>query len=146
MTNLFYWNNIMHDVTYAYGFNEAAGNFQVNNYGKGGLGNDDVRAEAQDGSGTQQRELRHECRRHAAADADVRCGRISAPNPVTVTAARRRRRRLHGLAARSSASRLMHDRCHRRARSSTTAVAATRVPGAASRSSAFLGGPPARSR
>jgi hypothetical protein len=52
VTNLFYWNNIMHDVSYAYGFNEAAGNFQVNTYGKGGLGNDDVRAEAQDGSGT----------------------------------------------------------------------------------------------
>lgn len=52
VTNLFYWNNIVHDVTYAYGFNEASGNFQVNNYGKGGLGNDDVRAEAQDGSGT----------------------------------------------------------------------------------------------
>jgi extracellular elastinolytic metalloproteinase len=52
VTNLFYWNNIVHDVMYAYGFTEAAGNFQVNNYGKGGLGNDDVRAEAQDGSGT----------------------------------------------------------------------------------------------
>ncbi|QSQ27076.1 M36 family metallopeptidase [Pyxidicoccus parkwayensis] len=52
VTNLFYWNNIIHDVTYQYGFNEAAGNFQVNNYGKGGVGNDDVRAEAQDGSGT----------------------------------------------------------------------------------------------
>lgn len=51
VTNLFYWNNIIHDVTYNYGFNEAAGNFQVNNYGKGGAGNDDVRAEAQDGSG-----------------------------------------------------------------------------------------------
>jgi len=51
VTNLFYWNNIVHDVTYGYGFNEAAGNFQVNNYGNGGLGNDDVRAEAQDGSG-----------------------------------------------------------------------------------------------
>ncbi|HLL46789.1 MAG TPA: M36 family metallopeptidase, partial [Longimicrobiaceae bacterium] len=52
VTNLFYWNNIIHDVTYLYGFNEAAGNFQVNNYGKGGAGNDDVRAEAQDGGGT----------------------------------------------------------------------------------------------
>lgn len=51
VTNLFYWNNVIHDLTYAYGFNEAAGNFQVNNYGKGGAGNDDVRAEAQDGSG-----------------------------------------------------------------------------------------------
>ena len=52
VTNLFYWNNVMHDVTHAYGFNELSGNFQVNNYGLGGLGNDDVRAEAQDGSGT----------------------------------------------------------------------------------------------
>ena len=52
VTNLFYWNNIVHDVTYRYGFTEAAGNFQVNNYGKGGLGNDYVRAEAQDGSST----------------------------------------------------------------------------------------------
>ena len=49
VTNLFYWNNIIHDVFYQYGFNEAAGNFQVNNYGHLGLGNDDVRAEAQDG-------------------------------------------------------------------------------------------------
>jgi hypothetical protein len=51
VTNLFYWNNIMHDVTYGYGFDEASGNFQVNNYGNGGVGADDVRAEAQDGSG-----------------------------------------------------------------------------------------------
>lgn len=51
VTNLFYWNNIVHDVTHGYGFNEAAGNFQVNNYGNGGAGADDVRAEAQDGSG-----------------------------------------------------------------------------------------------
>jgi hypothetical protein len=51
VTNLFYWNNIVHDVTHNYGFDEAAGNFQVNNYGNGGLGSDDVRAEAQDGSG-----------------------------------------------------------------------------------------------
>jgi extracellular elastinolytic metalloproteinase len=52
VTNLFYMNNIMHDVTYQYGFNEVAGNFQTNNYGNGGLGNDAVNAEALDGSGT----------------------------------------------------------------------------------------------
>ncbi len=52
MTNLFYWNNVVHDVIHGYGFDEAAGNFQVNNYGNGGVGGDDVRAEAQDGSGT----------------------------------------------------------------------------------------------
>lgn len=60
VANLFYWNNIVHDVYYRYGFNELAGNFQVNNYGRGPVNasnvpvghNDDVRAEAQDGSGT----------------------------------------------------------------------------------------------
>jgi len=52
VTNLFYINNIIHDIQYQYGFDEAAGNFQVNNYGRGGAGNDSVRAEAQDGSGT----------------------------------------------------------------------------------------------
>ena len=51
VTNLFYWNNIIHDLTHEYGFTEEAANFQVNNYGRGGLGNDDVRAEAQDGGG-----------------------------------------------------------------------------------------------
>lgn len=51
VTNLFYWNNIIHDVYYQYGFDEASGNFQVNNYGNGGLGNDEVQAQAQDGSG-----------------------------------------------------------------------------------------------
>ncbi|HEY9283054.1 MAG TPA: T9SS-dependent M36 family metallopeptidase [Pyrinomonadaceae bacterium] len=56
VTNLFYWNNIIHDVFYRYGFDEMSGNFQINNYGRGPavapLGdNDDVRAEAQDGSG-----------------------------------------------------------------------------------------------
>ena len=52
LVNLFYWNNIIHDVTYQYGFDENAGNFQANNLGRGGAGNDYVRAEAQDGSGT----------------------------------------------------------------------------------------------
>lgn len=52
ITNLFYWTNIIHDVSYQYGFDEASGNFQQNNYGKGGLGNDPVNAEAQDGSGS----------------------------------------------------------------------------------------------
>lgn len=50
-TNLFYWNNTIHDVFYHYGFDEEAGNFQVNNYGQAGIDGDDVRAEAQDGSG-----------------------------------------------------------------------------------------------
>ena len=52
ITNLFYWNNIIHDVVYQYGFDEASGNFQENNYGNGGADSDYVNAEAQDGSGT----------------------------------------------------------------------------------------------
>jgi Zn-dependent metalloprotease len=52
VTNLFYFNNIMHDFSYGLGFTETARNFQTNNFGRGGTGNDSVRAEAQDGSGT----------------------------------------------------------------------------------------------
>jgi len=52
VANLFYWNNYIHDVQYQYGFTETGGNFQVNNYGRGGAGGDYVRAEAQDGGGT----------------------------------------------------------------------------------------------
>lgn len=52
ITNLFYWTNLCHDVWYQYGFDEASGNFQENNYGNGGAGSDYVNAEAQDGSGT----------------------------------------------------------------------------------------------
>lgn len=51
VTNLFYANNMMHDITYRYGFDEASGNFQDNNYGNGGAGGDEVQAEAQDGGG-----------------------------------------------------------------------------------------------
>ncbi|MGB1450228.1 MAG: T9SS-dependent M36 family metallopeptidase, partial [Marinirhabdus sp.] len=49
-TNLFYWNNVVHDIFYLYGFDEASGNFQENNYGNGGSGSDSVNADAQDGS------------------------------------------------------------------------------------------------
>ncbi|MCU0447488.1 MAG: T9SS-dependent M36 family metallopeptidase [Microscillaceae bacterium] len=50
-TNLFYWNNLNHDIFYHYGFDEVSGNFQTNNYNRGGSANDAVRAESQDGSG-----------------------------------------------------------------------------------------------
>ncbi len=48
-TNLFYWNNIAHDIFYRYGFDESAGNFQENNYGRGGSASDGVYADSQDG-------------------------------------------------------------------------------------------------
>ncbi|KAJ1329957.1 hypothetical protein BSLG_010834 [Batrachochytrium salamandrivorans] len=40
--NLFYASNLMHDITYQYGFTEKAGNFQKDNFGKGGEENDAV--------------------------------------------------------------------------------------------------------
>lgn len=52
VVQLFYTCNWMHDRLYELGFTEAAGNFQVNNFGRGGLGNDALQAQAQDGSGT----------------------------------------------------------------------------------------------
>lgn len=51
ITNLFYLNNRIHDVFYKFGFTESAKNFQQNNFGLGGLGNDYVEAEGQDGGG-----------------------------------------------------------------------------------------------
>lgn len=50
--NAFYWGNMAHDIFYLHGFDEAAGNFQANNYGRGGLGNDYLKMEVADGSGT----------------------------------------------------------------------------------------------
>ena len=38
MSNLFYWNNVIHDILYEYGFDEVSGNFQENNFANGGLG------------------------------------------------------------------------------------------------------------
>ncbi len=49
ITNLFYWLNINHDIFHHYGFDEAAGNFQVINYSGQGHANDPVVADAQDG-------------------------------------------------------------------------------------------------
>jgi len=51
VVNLFYWNNFVHDKTYELGFTEAFGNFQTDNFGKGGAGGDAVQADGQDGGG-----------------------------------------------------------------------------------------------
>lgn len=50
ITNLFYWNNFMHDWAYKFGFTESAGNFQFNNGALGGNEEDHVLAETLDGS------------------------------------------------------------------------------------------------
>jgi extracellular elastinolytic metalloproteinase len=47
VVNLFYWNNVIHDLFYHYGFDEKSGNFQENNFNRGGLENDAVIANAQ---------------------------------------------------------------------------------------------------
>ncbi|MFS4482393.1 T9SS-dependent M36 family metallopeptidase [Hyunsoonleella sp. 2307UL5-6] len=51
-TNLFYHNNVVHDIFYQYGFDEVSGNFQINNYGNGGNDDDAVFADVQDGADT----------------------------------------------------------------------------------------------
>ncbi|NNE27716.1 MAG: DUF11 domain-containing protein, partial [Saprospiraceae bacterium] len=50
ITNLFYMNNMMHDIAYKFGFDEVSGNFQSNNYGNGGQPGDHVNAQGQDGA------------------------------------------------------------------------------------------------
>ena len=52
LTNLFFWNNYMHDWSFELGFDEAAGNFQQINYSNVGQEGDHVLAEALDGSDT----------------------------------------------------------------------------------------------
>ncbi|GAA5972266.1 hypothetical protein JCM11641_002379 [Rhodosporidiobolus odoratus] len=51
VTELFYTNNEIHDLYHRYGFDEESGNFQENNFERGGSGGDAVQANAQDGSG-----------------------------------------------------------------------------------------------
>jgi hypothetical protein len=46
-TNLFYWVNRIHDFYWHIGFDEAAGNFQVDNLGRGGVGGDPIYAYSQ---------------------------------------------------------------------------------------------------
>ena len=50
--SLFYYNNLIHDYLYSIGFTETLWNFQQDNFGKGGAGQDAVSAQVQDGSGT----------------------------------------------------------------------------------------------
>jgi hypothetical protein len=48
ITQLFYDTNHLHDAFYDRGFDEASGNAQNDNYGRGGTGGDRLHAEAQD--------------------------------------------------------------------------------------------------
>jgi subtilisin-like proprotein convertase family protein len=51
VTTAFFLANDWHDRTYALGFTETAGNFQTDNFGRGGAQNDEVQQDVQDGSG-----------------------------------------------------------------------------------------------
>src|SRR5215204_571384 len=48
---MFYVMNLYHDEMYRLGFTEAAGNFQQDNFGRGGTGNDRISAQVQDSAG-----------------------------------------------------------------------------------------------
>nr|7Z6T_AAA Chain AAA, Extracellular metalloproteinase mep [Aspergillus clavatus] len=52
IVQLFYTANMYHDLLYTLGFTEKTGNFEFNNNGQGGRGNDYVILNSQDGSGT----------------------------------------------------------------------------------------------
>jgi hypothetical protein len=46
--NAYYWANLAHDVTFAHGFDEISGNFQLTNFSGQGLSNDWVELDVQD--------------------------------------------------------------------------------------------------
>ena len=48
ITNAFYWANTLHDWSYRLGFDEPAGNFQADNYGRGGAAGDALWVDVQD--------------------------------------------------------------------------------------------------
>jgi len=48
ITNAFYFTNFAHDYFYDLGFDEAAGNYQVDNFGLGGTGGDPIFVEVHD--------------------------------------------------------------------------------------------------
>ncbi|KAG8808674.1 hypothetical protein FRC17_003827 [Serendipita sp. 399] len=50
-TNTFFLSNIIHDINYHYGFTEATFNFQKENFGRGGLENDPIMIQVQNGNG-----------------------------------------------------------------------------------------------
>lgn len=52
VAHVFYTANRWHDETYRLGFNEAARNFQTDNFGRGGIGNDSISVEIQDWTST----------------------------------------------------------------------------------------------
>ena len=81
VTNLFYMNNYLHDWYYDAGFDEAAGNAQRDNYGRGGLANDSHLRRGAGLLGHQQRQHDHAGGRPAAADAHVPVEQLGRARP-----------------------------------------------------------------
>lgn len=52
VVNLFYVNNYLHDLYYDHGFDEASGNAQMDNFGRGGEDGDPLHVEGQDAEST----------------------------------------------------------------------------------------------
>ena len=74
--------NALHDIHYLYGFTSAAGNFQTNTYGLGGLGSDAVQADVQDnanGGSTNNANFSTPPDGSAPADAVLRVHKYYAP-------------------------------------------------------------------
>ncbi|KAK0431442.1 Fungalysin metallopeptidase-domain-containing protein [Armillaria borealis] len=67
-TNAFFIVNSVHDLHYRYGFTESAFNFQTNNFGLGGVGNDRVTISVQDANGIDNADF--------ATPADGQSGRM----------------------------------------------------------------------
>lgn len=53
LANAWYWANDAHDRMYALGFTEAAGNYQMDNFGQGGVAGDPMRVVAWSGAGAR---------------------------------------------------------------------------------------------
>ncbi len=82
VVNLFYVNNWLHDWFYDAGFDEAAGNAQADNFGRGGLGGDALRAQALDYSGTNNANMTTLA---DGAQSRMRMYRFVSPTPVQAT-------------------------------------------------------------
>jgi len=83
ITNLFYANNRIHDVFYKFGFTETARNFQQNNYGFEGRGNDAVFAEARDGYGRNDSEYLNNANFSSPADGSRPRMQMYVWNPIS---------------------------------------------------------------
>jgi len=70
-SNLFFWSNRFHDFWYQFGFDEPSGNFQDDNFGRGGLGGDAVISASQVGADVASDELRNNAFFVPAPDGDT---------------------------------------------------------------------------